>query len=313
MNLLKRRSVLLSILTLGSVTGISTATVYADEDSAIASTSATCEQIMDILKKGRPGTLSYIRMKDQYNRRCLEIKAGCPSLANLALHAKSCTDAGMYTHYYIDPSSCKKVRCAMTPPSSSSSSSSPSSSSSIAPQNGPCPNGDMMTAIAVACKAKNLKYEYTTQNGCRTVRCIEKAATGSSCPSAETMRNKASDCKAKGHRYESYTTGVCKMVRCVNEGIDVAPCPDDAAINAAGAYCKKQGYTPSVISEKNGCRKVTCTKPSSLSSSSTSSSSTACPTDDQLDQGIRVCKNSGLTGTTMKDEYGCRQVICQTR
>jgi hypothetical protein len=37
-----------------------------------------------------------------------------------------------------------------------------------------------------------------------------------------------------------------------------------------------------------------------------------CPTGDQLDAAINVCKNSGMTYTSMPDNNGCRQVTCQS-
>ncbi len=287
-----------------SIGGTSFATVYADgEDS-----SATCDQITSILKKVRPGTLSYQRMKDQYNRKCLVIKSGCPSQAKMDTQSKDCTAAGMYSIPYIDPSSCRQIKCSATPPASSSSSSSVSSASSARSKNGPCPDGDTLTNIAVSCKKNNQKFEYYNINGCRQVRCIENVTSQGACPSVETMRNKASACKSLGHKYETFTVGVCKMVRCLNEalGNDAVICPDNATINAAGSRCTAKGQTPVVSADANGCRKVTC-------KATFSSASSSCPSDDQLDSGIRICKNSGMTGTTMQDENGCRQVICQTK
>jgi hypothetical protein len=283
--------------------GAGIATVHADD----ASTAQDCDQITATLKAGRPGTLSYQRMKDQYNRKCLDIKAGCTSAASMAVQVRACTQAGMYSEYYIDPSSCKQVRCTATAPSSASSSSSWSSSSSAASANGPCPNGAMLTAKAVSCKANNQNYEYYTINGCKQIRCIDTVSSQTSCPSPITMQNKAASCKASGIDYEYYTIGVCKMVRCLNEGIgaDAVTCANDAAINAAGVRCTARGLKPVVSSDTNGCRQVTC-------KASTSSATSSCPSDDQLDQGIKVCKNSGQTGTTMQDNNGCRQVICQS-
>ncbi|UPA22977.1 hypothetical protein K8942_02065 [Candidatus Peribacteria bacterium] len=292
-------TVLLALL----LTTVTVATVSADGENS----SATCEQITEILSKGRPGTLSYQRMKDQYNRRCLEIKAGCPSKLTLEHQSKECVRAGMYANPYLDPSSCKQIRCSMTPPSSaSSSSSSVSSSSSFASLNGPCPDGDRLTAVAVACRSKNQKFEYYNFNGCRQVRCIENVSSQGECPSIVSLRNKASACKAKGVKYESYTVGVCRMVRCMDEalGDDVKACPDDTVINALGTKCKARNMTASISLDDDGCRKVTCKAPASSASSS-------CPSDDQLDAGIRICKRSGLTGTTMQDDNGCRQVVCQ--
>lgn len=288
-----------------SLTGAGIATVFADGENS----AATCEQISEILKKGRPGTLSYQRMKDQYNRKCLEIKAGCPSKLTLDHQSKECERAGMYANPYIDASSCKQIRCKTTPPSSaSSSSSSQSSSSSFASLNGPCPDGDRLTAVAVSCRSKNQKFEYYNFNGCRQVRCIENVSSQGECPSIVSLRNKASACKARGLPYESYTVGVCRQVRCMDEalGDDAVVCPDDTVINALGTRCKARGMTPTVSADDNGCRKVTC-KPT------VSSASSSCPSDDQLDMGIRICKRSGLTGTTMEDDNGCRQVICQSK
>lgn len=294
-------SAILAILTLTTFTGAGIATVYADGEE----TSATCDQITEIMKNIRPGTLSYQRMKDQYNRKCLEIKSGCPSQIRMDAQAKICVDAGMYAIPYIDPSSCKQIKCSVTPPSSSSSSAF-SAASSVASRNGPCPNGDALTAAAVACKNKNQKYEYYNTNGCRQIRCIENVTSQGSCPSVVTLRNKASACKARGQKYESYTVGVCRMVRCLNDamGEDAVVCPSDDDLNAAGTRCKTRGLKANISADANGCRKVTC-------GANFSSASSSCPSDTELDAGIKICRNSGLTGTTMQDDNGCRQVICQ--
>lgn len=288
-----------------SAVGAGIATVQADGTD----TTATCDQITSILQTGRPGTLSYQRMKDQYNRKCLTIKAGCPSQANMDMQSRNCTNAGLYSISYIDPSSCMQIRCSPTP-ASSSSSSSVASSSSAASQNGPCPNGNQLTSMALACKNNNQKFEYYNINGCRQVRCIQNVSSQGSCPSVVTMQNKASACKTEGQDYEYYTIGVCKMVRCLNEPVNPdTTCASDSAINAAGVRCKARGMSASVSADANGCRKVTCV--SSASSTSATSSASSCPSNSQLDAGIRICKNSGMTGTTMPDKSGCLQVICQ--
>ncbi len=285
------------------LTTVGAVTASADgEDSA-----ATCDQITEIMKKIRPGTLSYQRMKDQYNRKCLEIKSGCPSQVTMDYQTRECTKAGMYASPYIDASSCKQIRCSATPPVSSSSSSSvTASSASSFSRNGPCPAGTELTTAAVACKSKNLKHEYYNFNGCRQVRCIENVTVQTECPSVATMRNKATACKARGEKYETYTVGVCKMVRCLSESLggDAVVCADDKSINAMGTRCKVRGLNARITADEHGCRKVTCT-------SFSSSKASGCPSDDDLDKGIIICKKSGLTGTTMVDDNGCRQVICQ--
>lgn len=297
-----RSSLFLTVTLALLLTTVGAVTASADgEDS-----SATCDQIMAILNKGRPGTLSYQRMKDQYNRKCLEIKSGCPSKITMEYKSRECSSAGMYAIPYIDPSSCKQIKCSMIPPTSSSSSSSSYAASSALSRNGPCPSGNELTAAAVACKEKNQKHEYYNFSGCRQVRCIGQGDSEASCPSMVTMRNKASACKARGLKYETYTTGVCRMVRCLDEDIDGVgvTCPDDAALNTMGTACAKRNLKAKVSSDAKGCRKVTCT-------SFPSSTPANCPTDEQLDADISICRRSGLTGTTMQDDNGCRQVICQ--
>lgn len=227
----------LSIVSIGSLTlsilaGATIATVYADDTSVI------CEQIKEAMTRSRPGTTSYIRMQDQYNRNCLEIKSGCPSKASLEVQAQGCKNAGMYAIYYSDPSSCRQVRCSEVPPTSSSSSSA-RSSSSIASATGPCPNGNMLTEVALGCKKKDLKYEYYTARGCRQVRCIEKAPN-ITCPSPSELTQKVRECKKLGRDYERYTRGVCQMIRCIGEEIDNASSSSSSSIRSV-----RQGVKPS--------------------------------------------------------------------
>ena len=263
-----------------------------------------CDQITTAMKGTVYGTASYMRMLDQYNRLCIDIKAGCPSNANLDIQAKSCTTAGMYFYYYLDPSTCRQVRCSATVPTSSSSTAGNFSSSSE-PANGPGPNGDALTNAAVACKNKYEKYEYYTgDNGCRQLRCIPNVASQASCPNPTALLQKAQSCKDQSKDYESYTEGVCKMIRCLDETIgSSSSCADDTKINADAVNCSKLGLHSGITSDSRGCRKVTCLE-------GYSSATSSCPSDADLDKGIQVCKNSGLLSTTMPDEHGCRQVIC---
>lgn len=303
MHLSPSRTFLTATALLSTVLGVGIASVSAED---AASNEMSCDQITAIMKTVRPGTMSYQRMKDQYNRRCLVIKSGCPSQARMDAQMKACKDAGMYGIPYIDPSSCKQIRCSENPPSSSSSSAF-SESSSVASQTGPCMNGAALTKLALACDSKNLRHEEYTLNGCKMVRCIEDVtAQRTTCPSVSTLTNKVRSCKSLGRDAEYYTIGVCRMVRCTNEGIDgnVVSCMDDAAINLAATRCKMRSQRANITSDADGCRHVQC-KP--MASSATSS----CPSDDALDAGITACKNSGMTGTTMPDDHGCRQVICQ--
>lgn len=221
----------LASLTLCVAAGATMATVHADDTADI------CQQIQDAMKNSRPGTLSYIRMQDQYNRNCLEIKSGCPSAAALDVQARGCVTSGMYSHFYIDASRCKQVRCSETAPTSSSSSSA-RSASSAAQTTGPCPNGDMLSEIAVGCRKKHLKFEYYTANGCRQVRCIQKVSSQASCPSPTELTKKVRYCKGLGRNYENYSEGVCKMIRCIGE-------QDSAgSIASASSLSSRSGVKP---------------------------------------------------------------------